>query len=110
MEMSKPVYSREELARRWNCSQKAIQRMEEDRMIHRLPLPHIRYSAKEVHELEGLKETEREPMSPFERRRLLKENAAKDKEIAALKARLQRIAMLAAQFMAEEAEKEVKEG
>lgn len=109
MEMEKPVYSREELAQRWACSQKAIQRMEEDRILHRLPLPNIRYSAREVYELEGLKETERDPMSSFERRRLLTENAAKDKEIALLRAKLQRIALMAAQFMTEEAERKAAE-
>lgn len=106
---TKPVFSKAELAARWNCSKQSVENMEKDGILHRLPLPNIRYSAREVHELEGLKESERDPMSPFERRRLMNELAAKNKELAALKARLQRIAMLAAQFMAEEAEKEVKE-
>ena len=85
--------------------------MEKDGILHRLhALPGVKYSGQEILALEGFKPEERTPLSPFERRRLMNELAAKNKELAALKARLQRIAMLAAQFMAEEAEKEVKDG
>lgn len=67
---TKPVFSKAELAARWNCSKQSVENMEKDGILHRLhALPGVKYSAKEVHELEGLKESERDPMSPFERRR-----------------------------------------
>lgn len=108
---TKPVFSKAELAARWNCSKQSVENMEKDGILHRLhALPGVKYSSQEILALEGFKPEERTPLSPFERRRLMNELAVKNKELAALKARLQRIAMLAAQFMAEEAEKEVKEG
>ena len=103
---TKPVFSKAELAARWNCSKQSVENMEKDGILHRLhALPGVKYSGQEILALEGFKPEERTPLSPFERRRLMNELSAKN-----IKARLQRIAMLAAQFMAEEAEKEVKEG
>ena len=102
---ARAVFSKMELATRWGCSKQSIENMEKDGILHRLHLPGVKYSAQEVRELEGMKPEDRSPMSPFERRRLLTENAAKDKEITSLRATLQQITVLAARFMAQEAER-----
>lgn len=70
----KSIFSPKELAERWGVSRPAISEMEKDGRLHRLHnLPGIRYRAKEVYELEQLDKEDWGPMSPLERRRLLRE-------------------------------------
>lgn len=51
------VFTTKELALRWKCHENAVRQKEYDGLLHRLTnLPGVKYSAKEVAELEALPE------------------------------------------------------
>jgi len=53
--MTEAVFSPQQLAERWGYHENTIRRMEEDGRLHRLTgLPMVRYSAKEVLQLESI--------------------------------------------------------
>ena len=49
------VFTAKELAARWKCHENTVRVWEDEGKIHRLPgIPNVRYSAKEVYQLEEI--------------------------------------------------------
>ena len=72
------VFTTLELAKRWKCHPNAVRAKEEEGVLHRLEnLPGVKFSAKEVAQLEALG-LDVEPFTAWERKK-------KDDEIAELK-------------------------
>ena len=90
--MDKVLISRKTLAERWDYdSTRAIIDMEQEGIITRTPeVSSPRYSMEEILRIENLGK-EANPLSPLERRRLEKEIDEKDKKIAMLEARLNKV-------------------
>lgn len=90
--MNKALISRKTLAERWDYdSTRAIIDMEQEGIITRIPeVSSPRYSMEEILRIENLGK-EANPLSPLERRRLEKEIEEKDKRIAMLEARLNKV-------------------
>lgn len=90
--MNKALISRKTLAERWDYdSTRAIIDMEQEGIITRIPeVSSPRYSMEEILRIENLGK-EANPLSPLERRRLEKEIEEKDKKIAMLEARLNKV-------------------
>lgn len=90
--MEKALISRKTLAERWDYdSTRAIIDMEQEGIITRIPeVSSPRYSMEEILRIENLGK-EANPLSPLERRRLEKEIEEKDKKIAMLEAKLNRV-------------------
>ncbi|MPM42979.1 hypothetical protein SDC9_89651 [bioreactor metagenome] len=69
--MEKTLISREELAQRWGVNVRTIIKYEQEGVITRNPnIPVPRYNVSEINKLDGF---EISPMSPLERKRLVKE-------------------------------------
>jgi len=82
--MTEAVFSPQQLAERWGYHENTIRRMEEDGRLHRLTgLPMVRYSAKEVMQLESVG-LEAKGLTAWERRQ-------KDDRIAELEATVQKL-------------------
>jgi predicted transcriptional regulator len=82
--MTEAVFSPQQLAERWGYHENTIRRMEEDGRLHRLTgLPMVRYSAKEVLQLESIG-PEAKGMTAWERKQ-------KDDRIAELEATVQKL-------------------
>lgn len=65
------MISREKLAKRWDLDTSTIYRYEKDGIITRNPnIPAPRYSLEEI---TGIEEFNKNPMSPYEKRKLLNE-------------------------------------
>lgn len=80
--MTEAVFSVQQLSERWNFHPNTIRRMEEEGKLHRLTgLPQVRYSAKEVMQLESVG-LDAKALSPWERRQ-------KDERIRELEAIVQ---------------------
>ena len=92
--MEKALISRKTLAERWDYdSTRAIIDMEQEGIITRIPeVSSPRYSMEEILRIENLGK-KANPLSPLERRRLEKEIEEKDKKIAMLEAKLNRVQM-----------------
>ena len=89
--MDKVLISRETLAKRWDISTRTVINYEQEGLLTRNPnIPVPRYNLDEIMKLEG---TELNPLSPLERRRLEKEIEEKDKKIAMLEAKLNKVQM-----------------
>lgn len=90
--MDKMLISRKTLAERWDYdSTRAIIDMEQEGIITRIPeVSSPRYSMEEILRIENLGK-DANPLSPLERRRLEKEIEEKDKKIAMLEAKLNRV-------------------
>ena len=92
--MTQAVFSVQDLSERWGYHENTIRRMEEDGRLHRLTgLPSVRYSAKEVLQLESVG-LDAKPMSAWERRQLQEENKELKAKIAELTERLCKIQQL----------------
>ena len=86
--MERAIFSVQELSKRWNLHPNTIRRMEGEGKLHRLPdFPSLRYSAKEVTQLESIGK-DAEALSPWERRRLQDEIQQLREENEDLKQRL----------------------
>ena len=108
MEAIRTTFTQQELAERWGVTKQVIKNMENDRRLKRLHnLPGVRYRAREVYALEGMDEKDWDMMTPFERRKLIQELEAAQREIERLRAVLSRIVLDASEFMHEEAAKKV---
>lgn len=96
--MEKVLISRKTLAERWDYdSTRAIIDMEQEGIITRIPeISSPRYSMEEILRIENLGK-EANPLSPLERRRLEREIEEKDKKIAMLEAKLNKVQMALAQ-------------
>ena len=82
--MTEAVFSPQQLAERWGYHENTIRRMEEDGRLHRLTgLPMVRYSAKEVMQLESVG-LEAKGLTAWERKQ-------KDDRIAELEATVQKL-------------------
>ena len=82
--MTEAVFSPQQLAERWGYHENTIRRMEEDGRLHRLTgLPMVRYSAKEVLQLESIG-LEAKGLTAWERKQ-------KDDRIAELEATVQKL-------------------
>ncbi|CAI3584280.1 transcription factor [Clostridium neonatale] len=90
--MEKALISRKTLAERWDYeSTRAIIDMEREGIITRIPeVSSPRYSMEEILRIENLGK-EANPLSPLERRRLEREIEEKDKKIAMLEAKLNKV-------------------
>lgn len=90
--MERALISRKTLAERWDYdSTRAIIDMEQEGIITRIPeISSPRYSMEEILRIENLGK-EANPLSPLERRRLEKEIEEKDKKIAMLEAKLNKV-------------------
>ena len=78
------VFSPQQLAERWGYHENTIRRMEEDGRLHRLTcLPMVRYSAREVLQLESIG-LEAKGLTAWERKQ-------KDDRIAELEATVQKL-------------------
>lgn len=106
MEVRQTTFTQQELADRWGVTKQTIKNMENAGQLKRLlGIPGVRYRAREVYALEGMEEKDWDPMTPFERRKLLHEIEEKDREIERLKAALYQITQYTSEFMRDEAEK-----
>ena len=82
--MTEAVFSPQQLAERWGYHENTIRRMEEDGRLHRLTsLPMVRYSAREVLQLESVG-LEAKGLTAWERKQ-------KDDRIAELEATVQKL-------------------
>ena len=82
--MTEAVFSVQQLSDRWKFHPNTIRRMEEEGKLHRLTgLPQVRYSAKEVFQLESVG-LDAQALSPWERRQ-------KDERIRELETIVQRL-------------------
>ena len=82
------VFTPQQLAKRWSCHESTIRRWEEEGKLHRLAdLPGVRYSAKEVMQLESLGPDAKQ-MSAWERRQLQDEIADLRKQLEEARRRL----------------------
>ena len=90
--MEKALISRKTLAERWDYeSTRAIIDMEREGIITRIPeVSSPRYSMEEILRIENLGK-EANHLSPLERRRLEREIEEKDKKIAMLEAKLNKV-------------------
>lgn len=107
------TFTQAELMERWGYSKQTIINMENDGRLHRLhQLPGVRYRAKDVYALEELDKEEWGTMSPFEKRRLVKERDDWKERALYLQSVLQRIVVDASVYMKDEAMRQlnVKEG
>ena len=88
------VFSVQDLSERWGFHENTIRRMEADGQLHRLAgLPLVRFSAKEVLQLESVG-LDAKPLTAWERKRLLDENKELKEKIAELTERLCKIQQL----------------
>lgn len=85
------VYTTKELAARWKCHENAIRQKEYDGLLHRLSnLPGVKYSAKEVLELEALPpDVARHTAYEWEKKEM--ENKSLRKRVKDLEERITRI-------------------
>ena len=92
--MEKAVFSQQDIADRWDCGINTVRRWEDKGKLHRLVnLPGVKYSAKEVMELESLG-PEVEGLTAWERKRLENKIAEQDTTIKKLMDRLCKIQQL----------------
>ena len=86
--MTQAVFSVQDLSERWKAHENTIRRMEEEGKLHRLKnLPGVKYSAKEVLQLESVG-LDAKPLTAWERKRLLDEIADLRKELVETRRRL----------------------
>lgn len=97
----KPVISMNELMDRWDLSRTAITKMEQDGLLKRLKLPGVKYSMKNILELEGIDSSDW-THSPFEWRRLQDELARTQKELERCRTFISRLSADMSQFEYEE--------
>lgn len=97
----KPVISINELMNRWDLSRPAITKMEQDGLLKRLKLPGVKYSMKNVLELEGMDSADW-THSPFEWRRLKDELARTRQELERCQTFIGQLAANMSQFEYEE--------
>ena len=91
--MEKTLFSRKDLMERWGVSYQSIVNYENNGTLTRNPnFDNPMYYLEEVIKIEALN-GELNPLSQLERRRLEKENEEKDKKIAMLEAKLNKVQM-----------------
>ena len=100
----KPVISIAELMERWGLCRTAITKMEQDGLLKRLKLPGVKYSMKNILELEGIDSSDW-PHSPFEWRRLQDELARTQKELERCRTFISQLSANMSQFEYEERRK-----
>lgn len=89
--MEKTLFSRKDLMERWGVSYQSVINYENNCTLTRNPnFDNPMYYLEEVLKIESL-DGELNPLSPLERRRLEKEIEEKDKKIAMLEARLNKV-------------------
>lgn len=87
----KTVLTVAELAKRWQCSESAIRSMVSTRNLKTVhDAPGVRFLVKYIEEREAIG-LELDPLSPFERRRLEKENQSLRERVGALEDILKKI-------------------
>ena len=93
--MERAVFSVQELSKRWDLHPNTIRRMEEEGKLHRLPdIPSVRYSAKEITQLESIGK-DAEELSPWERRRMQEEIKGLRQQVRELQNRLAKMVLIA---------------
>nr|DAV66769.1 MAG TPA: Transcriptional regulator, MarR family, Neisseria meningitidis, transcription factor.1A [Caudoviricetes sp.] len=97
----KPVISINELMNRWDLSRPAITKMEQDGLLKRLKLPGVKYSMKNVLELEGMDSADW-THSPFEWRRLKDELARTQQDLERCQTFISQLAANMSRFEYEE--------
>ena len=97
------LFGVQELAKRWSLAPASIRKMEQDGKLHRLPdLPGVKYSAKEVYQLESIG-PEAQALSAWERRQLESQINDLRKENDLLRVRLSSVVLAAQGLSVKEA-------
>ncbi len=93
--MEKTVFSVQDLADRWSYHPNTIRQMEAEGKLHRLPeLPQVRYSIKEVIQLESVG-LDAEPLTAWERKQKDEKIANLEYKLAKAEERLAKVALIA---------------
>lgn len=96
--MEEVFLTKKELAARWKCTTQAIDDRVRDGIIRPVrSLPGVKFRKADVLKLE---EDPMDPMSPLERRRLVREIERLNQEVADYRARLMKISVISAEFLA----------
>ncbi|MGE1061830.1 hypothetical protein NXG27_04200 [Megasphaera paucivorans] len=107
----KTVISKQELAKRWGCSTKAIEEREHVGLIKRRHgLPNVMYRMREVYELEGLDEKDRHTISPFEYHQAIVRAENAEQKVKELRSKMAQVAVVINGEMLKQADREVNEG
>lgn len=103
--MEEVFLTKKELAARWKCTTQAIDDRVRDGIIRPVrSLPGVKFRKADVLKLE---EDPMDPLSPLERRRLVREIERLNQEVADYRARLMKISVISAEFLAGAAGKAV---
>lgn len=103
--MEEVFLTKKELAARWKCTTQAIDDRVRDRIIRPVrSLPGVKFRKADVLKLE---EDPMDPLSPLERRRLVREIERLNQEVADYRSRLMKISVISAEFLAGAAGKAV---
>lgn len=90
--MEQALLTRDDLSKRWKVDYRTIVSYEASGIITRNPnLPVPRYNLEEIQKIEGIKEN---PLSPIERRKILKENEELKEKIRVLTEQLRKISLI----------------
>lgn len=96
--MEEVFLTKKELAARWKCTTQAIDDRVRDGIIRPVrSLPGVKFRKADVLKLE---EDPMDPLSPLERRRLLREIERLNKELASVRSQMMKISVISAEFMA----------
>jgi len=89
--MEDAVFTAKELAARWKCHENTIRTWEDEGRLHRLQgLPNVRYSGKEVAQLESVG-LDAQALTAWERKRMEQEIKNLQRQVKDLRDRLTRI-------------------